>query len=114
MFDGEFRERNEQELVLEGKKSESILELLKSIYPQFRGEITNDNVEDFLQLADEYMIEHLKGPCKELLVKQLGTFKHVLLPTQQKLEQVPRYFSVNPKSRLLPLRSAIGQTETCS
>jgi hypothetical protein len=90
MFDGEFREHNEREIVLEGKSSESILELLKYIYPQFNGQINNDNIEDFIQLADEYMIDHLKQPCKDVLLKQLEVFKHVLLPTQQKLEQVLR------------------------
>jgi hypothetical protein len=88
MFDGQFKEHNEQEINLEGKTSESILELLKYIYPQFNGQITNDNIEDFLQLADEYMIDHLKQPCKDVLLKQLQLFKYVSLPTQQKLEQV--------------------------
>ena len=88
MFEGQFKEHQEREIVLEGKTSESILELLKYIYPQFHGEITDANVEDFLQLADEYMIEHLKQPCKNLLVRQLELFKTVLLPTQQRLEQV--------------------------
>jgi hypothetical protein len=90
MFDGEFKEHNAREIVLEGKTSESILELLKYIYPQFNGQITNDNIEDFLLLADEYMIEHLKQPCKDVLIKQLQLFKYVSLPTQQKLEQVIR------------------------
>jgi hypothetical protein len=88
MFDGEFKEHNEREIILQGKTSESILELLKYIYPQFNGQITNDNIEDFLQLADEYMIDHLKQPCKDVLLQQLELFKFVSLPTQQKLEQV--------------------------
>ncbi|UJR25436.1 hypothetical protein I4U23_006783 [Adineta vaga] len=87
MFDGEFQEHNAQEIVLQNKTSESILELLKYIYPQFHGEITNDNLEDLLLLADEYMIEHLKQPCKDLLMKQLVNFQFVLLPTEEKLEQ---------------------------
>ncbi|CAF0756102.1 unnamed protein product [Adineta steineri] len=87
MFDGQFKEHNEREIVLEGKSSEAILDLLKYIYPQFNGQITDDNIENFLQLADEYMIEHLKKPCKDLLIKQLQLFKFVALPTQQKLEQ---------------------------
>jgi len=88
MFDGEFKEHSEREIILQGKTSESILELLKYIYPQFNGQITNDNIEDFLQLADEYMIDHLKQPCKDVLLQQLELFKFVSLPTQQKLEQV--------------------------
>jgi hypothetical protein len=92
MFDGQFKEHNEREIILEGKTSGSILELLKYIYPQFNGQITNDNIEDFIQLADEYMIEHLKQPCKDVLLKQLEVFKYVLLPTQQKLEQVLEIF----------------------
>jgi len=92
MFDGEFKEHNEQEINLEGKTSESILELLKYIYPQFNGQVTNDNIEDFLQLADEYMIDHLKQPCKDVLIKELQLYKYVLLPTQQKLEQVLIFF----------------------
>jgi hypothetical protein len=94
MFDGEFKEHNAREIILEGKTSESILELLKYIYPQFNGQITNDNIEDFIQLADEYMIEHLKQPCKDVLLKQLELYKFVLLPTQQKLEKVFICFSV--------------------
>jgi hypothetical protein len=88
MFDGSFKEHDDREVVLEGKKSSSILELLKCIYPQFEGDITDENVEDFLQLADEYMIEHMKEPCKNLLMKQLDHFKYVLLPSREKLEQV--------------------------
>lgn len=88
MFDGEFKEHNGQEVILEGKTSESILELLKYIYPQFHGQITNNNVEDFLLLADEYMIDYLKPPCKDFLIKQLQSFKYVSIPTQLKLEQV--------------------------
>jgi hypothetical protein len=98
MFDGEFKEHNSNEIILEGKTSESILELLKYIYPQFNGQITNDNIEDFLLLADEYMIEHLKQPCKDVLIKQLQSFQFVSLPTQQKLEQVNNkkiYFGFN-------------------
>ncbi|CAF0851387.1 unnamed protein product [Rotaria sp. Silwood1] len=87
MFDGPFKEHNEQEIVLEGKSSESILDLLKYIYPQFNGQITNNNIEAFLQLADEYMIEHLKQPCKNFLLQQLESFKFVVLPTHKKLEQ---------------------------
>lgn len=88
MFDGQFKEHDEREIVLEGKSSESILELLKYIYPQFNGQITNENIEDFLQLADEYMIEHLKQPCKDLLLRQLDMFQFVSIPTEAKLEQV--------------------------
>lgn len=88
MFEGQFKEHNEHEVILEGKSSDSILELLKYIYPQFNGQITDNNIEDFLQLADEYMIEHLKKPCIDFLIKQLGLFKFVALPTQKKPEQV--------------------------
>jgi hypothetical protein len=88
MFEGQFKEHDQHELVLEGKNSESILELLKCIYPQFDGNITDNNVDDFLQLADEYMIEYLKETCRNILIEQLDVFKYVLLPTQEKLEQV--------------------------
>jgi BTB/POZ domain len=94
MFEGQFKEHDEREIVLQGKTSDSILELLKYIYPQFNGQIGDDNVEDFLQLADEYMIEHLKQPCKDVLVKQLEIFKFIVLPTHQKLEQVLSFISV--------------------
>ena len=92
MFDGEFREHDAQEIKLEGKTSGSILELLKYIYPQYRlqSQVTNDNVESFLQLADEYMIDHLKQPCKDFLMHQLEIFKFVSLPSEYKLEKVKR------------------------
>ncbi len=97
MFDGEFKEHNANEIILKGKTSSSILELLKYIYPQFNGQITNDNIEDFLLLADEYMIEHLKQPCKDVLIKQLQAFKFVSLPTKKKLEQVKRKKNLKKK-----------------
>lgn len=93
MFDGQFKEHEEQEVPLEGKTSESIIELLKFIYPQFNGQITNENIENLIKLADEYMIEHLKQPCKNFLVTQLESFKYVVLPTKQKLEQVQFFLS---------------------
>ncbi|CAF1342353.1 unnamed protein product [Rotaria sordida] len=88
MFNGEFKEHNAYEIRLEGKTSESILELLKYIYPQFNGQITNDNIEDFLLLVDEYMIDYLKQICKDVLMKQLQCFKYVSIPIQQKLAQL--------------------------
>ncbi|CAF0789627.1 unnamed protein product [Adineta ricciae] len=87
MFDGQFKEHSEREIVLEGKSSEAILELLKCIYPQFNGQITDENVEHFLLLADEYMIEHLKQPCKELLMNQLRQLKYISLPTKENIVQ---------------------------
>ena len=98
MFDGQFKEHEEQEVPLEGKTSESIIELLKFIYPQFNGQITNENIENLIKLADEYMIEHLKQPCKNFLVTQLESFKYVVLPTKQKLEQV-QFFSLSSRQR---------------
>ncbi|CAF0801775.1 unnamed protein product [Adineta steineri] len=92
MFDGQFQEHDTREIILEGKKSESILALLTYIYPQFNREITDNNIEDFLLLADEYMIEHLKQPCKDALIKQLQSFKFVLLPTEHKLQQQSKSF----------------------
>ena len=88
MFDGEFKEHHDREIKLEGKTSESILELLKYIYPQFHGQITKENVEGFLLLSDEYMIEHLKEACKNVMIQQLQSFKFASLPTQERLEQV--------------------------
>lgn len=91
MFDGQFKEHDEQEVILEGKTTQSIIELLQFIYPQFNGQVTNENIEDLLKLADEYMIEHLKQPCKTFLLTQLDIFKYVVLPTKQKLEQVYQF-----------------------
>ena len=90
MFDGEFQEHHAREVPLKGKTSESILELLTYIYPQFHREINDRNVENFISLADEYMIEFLKKPCQEFLAQQLESFKVVVLPTQQKFEKVRR------------------------
>ncbi|CAF0745970.1 unnamed protein product [Didymodactylos carnosus] len=87
MFDGHFKEHNEQEIVLNGKKSKSILELLIYIYPQFHNSINPTNIEDFLQLSDEYMIDHVKQPCREFLARELEQYKYVIMPTKQKVEQ---------------------------
>lgn len=91
MFDGEFKEHDAGEVVLQGKTSESILELLQYIYPQFPSGVNNGNLEAFLLLADEYMIEHLKQPCRDLLMQQLEGFRFVLLPTEDKVIQVSSY-----------------------
>jgi hypothetical protein len=88
MFDGEFREHYDREIKLEGKKSKIILELLKYIYPQFQCSINNDNLDDFLLLADEYMIENLKELCQCCLRQQLQSFKYVSLLTKHRLKQV--------------------------
>lgn len=103
MFDGEFREHDDREINLHGKKSEIVLELLKCIYPQFSGSITNDNVDEFLLLADEYMIESLKKPCQQVLLDQLTHFVQVALPTTHRMEQVISYQYIQLLIRLFCL-----------
>ncbi|CAF0957679.1 unnamed protein product [Didymodactylos carnosus] len=87
MFDGQFKEHEEQEIILNGKKSSSILELLTYIYPQFYNSVNSTNIEDFLQLADEYMIDHIKQPCHEYLDKELKQYKYVIIPINKKIQQ---------------------------
>ncbi|CAF1131973.1 unnamed protein product [Didymodactylos carnosus] len=83
MFDGHFKEHSNQEIVLNEKTAKSILELLTYIYPQFHNSVNSTNIEDFLHLADEYMIDHLKQPCKEFLEKELEHYKYVIIPTKK-------------------------------
>lgn len=88
MFNGQFQEHNAREIVLKDKTSQSILELLRYIYPQFRGQVNNQNIEELICLADEYIINCLKNPCRVFLVRQLRPFEFVLVPTQEKREKV--------------------------
>ena len=88
MFDGEFLEHDAREIELDGKKADTILELLKYVYPQFDGCVNSKNVEDFLLLADEYMIDHLKEPCREVLLNELDIYQYVSLPMDHRLEKV--------------------------
>lgn len=87
MLDGAFREHYARVIVLPGKTRRSILELLTYIYPQFHGQVNDQNIEDFLSLADEYMIECLKESCKEFLSQRLQLFKFVSLPTLEKVRR---------------------------
>jgi hypothetical protein len=70
MFQAEFKEKNSTGLDLPGKKVEDIQQFLRCIYP-FPAEISSENVNAVLPLAEEYKVLNLKSKCEAFLLKQV-------------------------------------------
>ncbi|KAI1698218.1 BTB/POZ domain-containing protein [Ditylenchus destructor] len=66
MFFGEFKEKNQDEIVLEEVGYTDILELLAVIYP-CAYPITDKNLEVVLKLADRFIMPIIVERCKEVL-----------------------------------------------
>ncbi|XP_045207338.2 uncharacterized protein LOC123559513 [Mercenaria mercenaria] len=67
MFGTNFRERDEKEVNLPGKKYEDFKEFLHCIYPKSKKKIDKRNVYKVLPLADEYDVKSLIKECKRFL-----------------------------------------------
>ncbi|XP_041357432.1 BTB and MATH domain-containing protein 36-like [Gigantopelta aegis] len=63
MYLGGFIERKQQEISLPGKKYTDFLFFLECIYPSTLAEITDENVDAVLPLAEEYQVTQLKKRC---------------------------------------------------
>jgi hypothetical protein len=70
MFQAEFKEKNSSELDLPGKKVEDMQQFLRCIYP-LPAEISSENVNAILPLAEEYQVLNLKSKCEAFLLKQV-------------------------------------------
>ncbi|PFX33782.1 Kelch-like protein 22 [Stylophora pistillata] len=83
MFKSEFKEASSIEIPLPGKKADGMLDFLMKIYgPQYTKkevEITMENVEQFLQLSDEYPVtEHIFKSCMKILEEEPKTKENVM------------------------------------
>ncbi|XP_045196994.2 uncharacterized protein LOC123551841 [Mercenaria mercenaria] len=67
MFGTNFRERDENEVPLPGKRFEDFKEFLHCIYPTSQKKIDEGNVYKVLPLADEYDVKPLIKTCKSFL-----------------------------------------------
>ncbi|XP_053408581.1 uncharacterized protein LOC123559515 [Mercenaria mercenaria] len=71
MFGTSFRERDEKEVPLPGKKYADFKEFLHCIYPKSKKKIGKRNVYKVLPLADEYDVKSLIKECKRFLNSHL-------------------------------------------
>lgn len=83
MFKSQFKEATANEIPLPGKNASGVLDFLKIIYgSQYTHEqarITKENVEDLLQLSDEYQVTQLIfDPCVKFLEDQPKTRENVM------------------------------------
>ncbi|XP_060563821.1 BTB and MATH domain-containing protein 36-like [Ruditapes philippinarum] len=69
MFEGDFRERTESEILLPRKNYEDFVEFLRCIYPDKMKVITARNVYMILPLAHEYSVERMMKRCQDVLMR---------------------------------------------
>ncbi|XP_046546693.1 BTB and MATH domain-containing protein 36-like isoform X2 [Haliotis rubra] len=69
MFNGNFKEKQEREVPLPGKRYTDIVDMLLCIYPSELRPVTKATVDKMLELADEYQIKSLKRKCEEFLLR---------------------------------------------
>lgn len=83
MFKSQFKEATANEIPLPGKNVKGVLDFLMKIYgPQYTKkevEFTMENVEQLMQLSDEYQVtEHIFQPCVEFLEDEPKTKENVV------------------------------------
>lgn len=86
MLKSDFKEAKRGEITLPEKDAHEVLDLLKQLYMHERDEISMDNVEHLLRLADEYQIKGILDMCSSFLKKEAKTETNamkILLLAQQ-------------------------------
>ena len=69
MFTSEFKEKNNDEIPLPGKKASQIKQLLCMLYPSSEEkQVTEENCYFLLELAHEYQIESIVEKCQSFMV----------------------------------------------
>ena len=69
MFTSEFKEKNNDEIPLPGKKASQIKQLLCMLYPSSEEiQVTKENCYFLLELAHEYQIESIVEKCQSFMV----------------------------------------------
>ncbi|XP_045205395.2 uncharacterized protein LOC123557775 [Mercenaria mercenaria] len=69
MLKSGFKETDQKELKLPGKKSQNFVQFLYCIYPDKMDVVTEHSVHKILPLADEYRVQRLLCRCKEILLQ---------------------------------------------
>jgi speckle-type POZ protein len=72
MFQSEFREKDQTELNLPGKKMREMQDFLRFIYPCMDECISDENVYKLLPLAEEYQVTTLISKCERFLISRLN------------------------------------------
>ncbi|XP_053400198.1 kelch-like protein 8 [Mercenaria mercenaria] len=75
MFESDFKEKDQQEIELPGKKYEDFMEFLSCLYPNHLKIVTDGNVYKILPLAAEYQVKVLENRCAQILTETV-TNKH--------------------------------------
>ncbi|XP_041369709.1 BTB and MATH domain-containing protein 38-like [Gigantopelta aegis] len=74
MFTGDFREKAESKILLPGKSCEDFVAFIQCLYPNALNDVTYDNIEKILPLAQAYMVNSLKKKCDNFLFGKLSKF----------------------------------------
>ncbi|XP_041357425.1 BTB and MATH domain-containing protein 38-like [Gigantopelta aegis] len=68
MFESDFKEKQDEEIPLPGKKYDDFLEFLLCFYPHSMKPVNFDNVDAVLPLAEEYQVQYIKRKSDETLL----------------------------------------------
>ncbi|XP_045205533.2 TD and POZ domain-containing protein 3-like [Mercenaria mercenaria] len=97
MLQSQFKEKDQAEVNLPGKKYKDFVEFLSCFYPDRLERVTNDSVYRILPLAVEYQVKVLEKECQRRLVKLVKTrhlpdavqiYRHLQLAELYKLEDL--------------------------
>ncbi|XP_060591762.1 BTB and MATH domain-containing protein 38-like [Ruditapes philippinarum] len=72
MIQSDFREKDQTELNLPGKKVREMRDFLRSIYPGMSGCISDENVYKLIPLAEEYQVTTLTAKCERFLISRIN------------------------------------------
>ncbi|XP_041370461.1 BTB and MATH domain-containing protein 36-like [Gigantopelta aegis] len=76
MFHGEFREKSKEEIPLPSKSCRDFLAFLLCLYPNTLDDVTYENIEVILPLAQEYLVKSLMKKCDVFLLGILRQSKY--------------------------------------
>ncbi|XP_053376980.1 uncharacterized protein LOC128547802 [Mercenaria mercenaria] len=73
LFQADFKEKDETEIELPGKKFEDVSEFLNCIYPSVMKAVTIKNAYQIVALAEEYQVVALKAKCEACFKSSINT-----------------------------------------
>ncbi|XP_052767408.1 BTB and MATH domain-containing protein 36-like isoform X1 [Mya arenaria] len=77
IFQSNFKEKNQVEIRLYGKKFDSFVTFLRCIYPDVEEEVTVENVYDIVYLANEYQVSRLLRSSEKVLLLETEMFEDI-------------------------------------
>lgn len=69
MFESDFKEKDQKEVELHGKKYDDVIEFLCCLYPDRQSSVTENTVYEVLPLASEYQVRLLEDRCDDALIE---------------------------------------------